>query len=328
MKNSEFYYSVGALLYCPANNKTIVDSIRRQKFGQQFSLALCLEDTIADRYVEEAEAILCQSIRRLHHFSREESFYLPKIFIRVRRPQQIPLLSRTLGDSLGIVTGYIIPSFSPDNADDYIAALADVNERAARPVYMMPIYESAALVDLRSRYDILYALKDKLKAVEDRVLNIRVGGNDLCHIFGFRRHSHESIHQIAPVAGILSDIVTVYGADYVISGPVWEYYQGDGWRAGLLREIADDKLCGFTGKTVIHPNQIATVNEAFRVSQEDLDDAKSILNWDEDAHSLVAANPAGQRMNEYKTHYNWARQTIFTAQAFGVKASQTPGRLD
>ena len=59
MKNSEFYYSVGALLYCPANNKTIVDSIRRQKFGQQFSLALCLEDTIADRYVDEAEAILC-----------------------------------------------------------------------------------------------------------------------------------------------------------------------------------------------------------------------------------------------------------------------------
>lgn len=324
MKNSELYYSVGALLYCPANNKTIADSIRCQKFGQQFSLALCLEDAIADGYVEEAEAILCQSIRRLHLFSQKESFYLPKIFIRVRRPQQIPLLSHALGDSLRIVTGFIIPSFSPDNADDYITALDTVNECAPQPVYMMPIYESAALVDLRNRYDILYGLKDKLKPIEDRVLNIRVGGNDLCHIFGFRRHAHESIHQIAPVAGILSDIVTVYGADYVISGPVWEYYQGDGWRQGLLREIADDKLCGFTGKTVIHPNQIPVVNEAFQVSQEDLDDAKSILNWDKDAHSLVAANPTGQRMNEYKTHYNWARQTLFTARAFGVKAPQTP----
>ena len=60
----------------------------------------------------------------------------------------------------------------------------------------MPIYESPSIIDLRTRYDILYTLKDKISKIEDRILNIRVGGNDLCHIFGFRRRDNESIHQI------------------------------------------------------------------------------------------------------------------------------------
>lgn len=53
---------------------------------------------------------------------------------------------------------------------------------------MMPIYESPSIIDLRNRIDILYLLRDSLARIEDLILNIRVGGNDLCHMFGFRRH--------------------------------------------------------------------------------------------------------------------------------------------
>ena len=49
MKNNLLYYSVGPLLYCPGNKATIAQSIINEKFGRQFSLALCLEDTINDR---------------------------------------------------------------------------------------------------------------------------------------------------------------------------------------------------------------------------------------------------------------------------------------
>ncbi len=51
--------------------------------------------------------------------------------------------------------------------------------------------------------------------------------------------------------------------DYVVSGPVWEYYDGPGWESGLRQELEDDRLCGFVGKTVIHPKQIELVNEAY-----------------------------------------------------------------
>lgn len=183
---------------------------------------------------------------------------------------------------------------------------------------MMPIYESSSIIDLRHRIDILYDLKDRLSHVEDLVLNIRVGGNDLCHMFGFRRHCDESIHLIRPVADIFSDIITVYGMDYVVSGPVWEYYSGYNWENGLIQELKDDKLCGFTGKTVIHPNQISVVNKVYQVTRSDFNDAKAILNWDKKSDSLVSGNLAGERMNEYKTHHNWAEKILFLAEVFGI----------
>ena len=187
----------------------------------------------------------------------------------------------------------------------------------------MPIFESPSMIHLQHRHQILYTLKEKLDAIEPLVLNIRVGGNDLCHVFGFRRHVTQSIHDIRPISDIFSDIITVFGMDYVISGPVWEYYNGSGWDRGLKAELAQDRLCGFTGKTVIHPNQIPLVNDAYRVSKEDYEDAKAILHWEETAPSLVHGNVKKARMNECKTHSNWAMQILMLAEAFGVVDSES-----
>lgn len=319
MNNSLLFYSVGALLYCPANRRTIVDSIINNRFGTKYSLAICLEDTIRDDCVAEAEHILTDSLRRLDAQSQLKKFYLPKLFVRVRNVRQIGRLHKSFGESARLVTGFILPKFSLENADGYIQELIRINETSDSPVYTMPIFESPSMIDLRHRYEILYTLKDKLDQIEDRVLNIRVGGNDLCHAFGFRRHDDESIHQIRPVANIFSDIITVYGMDYVVSGPVWEYYNSPDWEKGLYHEIADDRLCGFAGKTVIHPSQIAVVNEAYKVSKKDHQDAAAILNWDRSSHSLVAGSAGKERMNEYKTHSRWALRTMLLAEHYGVK---------
>ena len=319
MNNSLLYYSVGALLYCPANRKNIADSIVKQRFGTKYSLALCLEDTIRDDSVAEAEHILVQTLRQLDQQSMQNDFYVPKIFVRVRNARQIGRLHKAFGESARLITGYILPKFSLENADGFIQEIIKVNEASATPVYTMPIFESPSIIDLRTRYEILYQLKQKLDSVEKNVLNIRVGGNDLCHMFGFRRHDDESIHQIRPIATIFSDIITVYGMDYVVSGPVWEYYQSSNWQKGLYHELADDKLCGFVGKTVIYPSQIDVVNEAYKVAQKDYQDAAAILNWDPSSHALVAGSVSKERMNEYKTHSNWALRTLLMAEYFGIK---------
>lgn len=322
MKNNILYYSVGALLYCPANKPGIADSIVSQKFGSKFSLALCLEDTINDAFVEEAEQVLLDSINKIYDSCQTQLFYLPKIFVRVRNSGQITRLTRAFGSASEIITGFIIPKFTVSNAEEYIQAIIRASESASKPIYMMPIYEHSSIINLKTRLDILYSLKNSLSKIEAHVLNIRVGGNDLCHMYGFRRHSDESIHRIKPISDIFSDIITVYGMDYVISGPVWEYYSGTNWEQGFIQEIQDDKLCGFTGKTVIHPNQIPIVNEAYKVSQNDFHDAQAILNWNQNSNSYVSGNPAKERMNEYKTHTNWARQTLYLAEAFGIKSEK------
>lgn len=319
MKNETIYYSVGALLYCPANRKTIADLIINEKLGKHYSLALCLEDTINDNFVEEAENDLVDSLFKVHKATLEKKFYLPKIFIRVRNPEQIIKLFNALKPCLNLITGFIVPKFSVNNSTEYIQNIIKINELSDKKIYMMPIYENSTIINLSTRYELLYSLKDQIDKINDLILNIRVGGNDLCHAFGFRRHSNESIHDIKPISNIFADIITVYGMDYVVSGPVWEYYSGPNWEKGLRHEIKEDKLCGFIGKTIIHPNQIPVVNESYKVSLTDYTDAKSILNWDTTSNSLVSGNLVKERMNEFKTHYNWARQTLLLADAYGIK---------
>lgn len=319
MKDSILYYSVGPLLYCPADHTGVAASLIQERFGTQFSLALCLEDTISDHHVEAAEQQLAATLHILRNVSGQTSFYIPKIFIRVRNPEQIRRLLGLFGDTAYLITGFILPKFSMKNADIYMEEIRVASQTLQRPVYMMPILEDAGFIDLRTRQELLYHLKEKLDTMEELVLNIRVGGNDLCHVFGFRRSCRESIHSISAISGIFSDIITVFGMDYVISGPVWEYYNGKHWKKGLKKELKEDRLCGFTGKTVIHPRQIELVNDAYKVSGKDLADAKNILNWDTAAPRLVSGCTSKERMNEYKVHSNWAKRILMLSETFGVR---------
>ena len=211
MKDNVIYYSVGALLYCPANKESVADSIINEKFGNKFSLALCLEDTINDDFVAESEVMLIESIKKICTGYREKQFFLPKIFIRVRDPKQIVSLVKRLKENIEIVSGFIVPKFNLENAKEYINEIILANELSKKKLYMMPIYENSAIIDMRYRVDILYSLKDLLSQIDELVLNIRVGGNDLCHMFGFRRHGEESIYNIKAISNIFSDIITVYG---------------------------------------------------------------------------------------------------------------------
>lgn len=317
MKDTMIYYTVGALLYCPANNKTLANSIIFEKFGNKYSLALCLEDTINDDNLQDAEQQLISTLLQIYKAHLSQNFYLPKIFIRVRNAIQMENLTSLLGDAFEIVTGFIFPKFSIENADIYINKLVQINHKTHRLVYGMPIYENSSIIAPNTRYDILYTLKHKLDEISSLILNIRVGGNDLCHYFGFRRHANESIHKIKPISDIFSDIITIYGHDYVVSGPVWEYYRGTHWENGLKAEIFDDKLCGFIGKTAIHPNQIEVINSSYKVRKEDYMDAQNIVNWNS-SPSLVSGSASNNRMNEYKTHTNWAKKILFLAEYYGI----------
>lgn len=321
MKDSLLYYSIGPLLYCPANSETIVTSLLEEKLGTYFSLALCLEDTIRDDRVKEAEEQLIYSLTTLYTLKSTATCFIPKLFIRVRAAKQIPNLLNALGEARALVTGFILPKFCLENADTYLTTIQAVNACYEQTFYVMPILESPSMLHLGNRYEILYQLKEKLDQVSPLILNIRVGGNDLCHVFGFRRSINQSIYDIKPIAGLFSDIMTVFGPDYIVSGPVWEYYNGDGWDLGLTKELELDRINGFIGKTVIHPKQIPLVNESYQVSGVDYKDALSILDWDEDNKSMVSGNASAERMNEYKTHYHWARSIVMLAKVYGIKDS-------
>lgn len=312
-------YSVGALLYSPALNGKIAEAVISEKFGKSYSLALCLEDTIADNSVGLAEEQLEQTLKEIHMAHKSKSFYLPKIFVRVRSCEQLIRLNKRLFAYYEILCGFIFPKYTLSNADEYNREMTRINDSIEKTLYMMPILESRDIVSYATRRSVLIELKEKIDSVREYVMNVRVGGNDFSNEFAARRHYDETIYDILPIAQLLGEILTVFSRDYVVSGPVWEFFSSDNeeWKKGLQNELKLDKLNGFIGKTVIHPKQINVVNEALKVSRKDYEDAKEILSWDENGLQ-VGKSFAGERMNEVKTHMNWALKTIMLAEIYGV----------
>ena len=319
IRDIEEKYSVGALLYSPALNRKVADAVINNKYGHQYSLALCLEDTIADDSIKIAEQQLEATLGKIFNGLEKKQFYLPKIFIRVRSCDQMVRLHKVLQPYAEIITGFVFPKYTLSNADEYNSAVKEMNMESGKTIYMMPILESSDIVEHSTRHTVLAELKEKIDSVKDYVLNIRVGGNDFSNEFAARRHYDETIYDILPIAQLLGDILTVFSRDYVVSGPVWEFFSSDNeeWKRGLRNELKLDKLNGFVGKTVIHPKQISVVNEALKVSLKDYEDAKAILNWDESGLQ-VGKSFAGERMNEVKTHTNWAIKTMALAEIYGV----------
>lgn len=312
-------YDIGALLYCPANTHgSIVNSLKNERIPHPFSLAFCLEDTIHESVVEQAEQTLHQTLTQIMQARKECEFYMPLIFIRIRSPKHLHKLAIQFQEFSEILTGFILPKFFVENCDAYIATIQDLKQHFSCNYYYMPIFESVSMIDLKSRYNNLAYIKEKLAVIADSILNIRVGGNDFSNAFGLRRHMQNTIYDLKPVANLLIDINTTFASQYVVSGPVWEYYAGDGWDTGLRNELELDLLSGFVGKTVIHPNQIPIVNEMLRVHKTDYNDAYCILNWDMSSGKLVSANHNAHRMNEYLTHLRWANKILRLAKVYGV----------
>ncbi len=324
-------YEVGALLYCPALNAKLADAVIQNRFGKQYSLAICLEDTVSDESVKDAEWQLKETLKKIYLAKRNkkcEEFYLPKIFIRVRGPEQLERIYEMMEGEIDIVYGFIFPKYTISNAPLYNRIILQINnsrktnsESGQRmKKYMMPILESTDIVDYACRRSVLLNIKRMIDDVKEYVLNVRVGGNDFCHEFASRRHYDESIYDIIPIANLLSDILTVFSREYVVSGPVWEFFASDNneWKDGLRKECELDKLNGFVGKTVIHPKQIKVVNEALKVSRRDYEDAKLILGWDAKKGLQVGKSSGGERMNEVRTHKNWASKILMLAEIYGV----------
>ncbi len=317
IEDLEYKCSVGALLYSPATSRKLARGIVEEKYGRPYSVAMCLEDAIGENMVKSAEENVKNTLREICREREKRKFFMPKLFIRVREPEQMERIFLENEDCRELITGFIFPKYSVGNGEEYNRILEKINRVSARKIYMMPILESGDIISYETRRETLTALRRLIDSMREYVLNVRVGGNDFCSQFGLRRRWDQTIYEVLPVAGVLTDILTEFSRDYIVSAPVWEYFDGEEWERGLERELAGDRLNGFTGKTVIHPRQIQVVNRSFMVSEKDYKDALRILEWDT-KDLLVAKSGDGKRMDEVKTHYSWAVKTKALAGVYGV----------
>lgn len=324
-------YAVGALLYMPAT-KPIAQKIISGEYNFIKSMVLDLEDSLGDDLVGFGQRTIKSTIREIGKAVEDGILSIkdiPLIFIRVREAKHIKDTYNMLGLDMQYITGFNIPKFDKTTCDSYINSFIKVRDSVKKEsgtdLYMMPIIENKNTMYRQLRMENLLYMNDALRKISDSVLNIRVGGADFCSVFGIRRSMNDDIYDIGVVRSVLNDIVNVFGKSYVVSGPVWEYFENSEkpedkrWADGLRKEIYADHLNGMLGKTSIHPSQLPIIHQTLMVDRMDYEDAMNILGMNVNTTG-VKKSTGGNRMNEAKTHTNWARKTIGLAKVYGVRA--------
>lgn len=322
MENREILqYRVGGLLYMPAYQENIVEKIRRQENEHLTAICFCLEDAINDTAVADAERSLRRNLAALKDIYAEENGKKPLLFVRVRTADHMEHFLDFVGAAGDVLTGYVLPKVNLGNVEAYMELMRTLNDGAEKKRYIMPVLESPSIAGIKSRAAVLGELKAIFDAHRESVLNIRVGGNDFSNLYGVRRSIAHPIYTVGVVRDILVDILNIFARDYVVSGPVWNYF-GDApsgaWATGLQKELELDRLNGFIGKTVIHPAQLPFVFDSLKTRRADYEDAKMICDW-QDEKAGVKKSWDGTRMNEVKTHAKWAKRVLTLAKIYGVK---------
>lgn len=320
-------YAVGGLLYMPASNNKIAQKIIDGTYSFVKSMVLDLEDAIGDDMVEFGQKQIVSTIRELKEAvesGRLDKKNVPLIFVRIRKSGQMKETLKMLGSDIKYIVGFNIPKFDKENCVEYIKEFQEVNDSCEEDLFIMPIIENKLAMYRQLRMDNLLYINRHLRHIQQSVLNIRVGGADFCSIYGVRRHMNDDIYDIGVVRSVLNDIMNVFGKSYIVSGPVWEYFENKDhkedtrWKEGLVRELYADRLNGFIGKTSIHPSQLPIIQKSLIVEEEDYMDAMNIIGMNENIVG-VSKSFGGNRMNEVKTHLNWAKKTIGLANVYGVR---------
>ncbi|MET9619358.1 MULTISPECIES: HpcH/HpaI aldolase/citrate lyase family protein [unclassified Streptomyces] len=349
--------ALGATLYSPATRPRLADDVRKQAARGVVSMVLCLEDSIADADVEGAEANLVEQFAQLAAGETGAPEDLPLLFIRVREPGQIPDLTARLGDTVRLLSGFVLPKFDEPRGRAFLDALSTAETACGRRLFAMPVLESPELLHLETRAATLAGIATLVNEHRDRVLALRLGVTDFCSAYGLRRSPDMTAYDVRLVAHVIADVVNVLGRSdgtgFTITGPVWEYFRlgermfkpqlrrspflegrAEDLRTaliehdldGLLREIELDRANGLLGKTCIHPTHVIPVHALSVVSHEEFSDAQDILR-PERGGGGVLRSAYTNKMNEVKPHRAWAERTLLRAEVFGV-AKEDVGFVD
>ncbi|MCV4271861.1 HpcH/HpaI aldolase/citrate lyase family protein [Pseudomonas capsici] len=291
-------YALGATLYMPATRDDILDVVFGEKIPELRSLVVCLEDAVALIDVETALVNLRNVLTRIQdRGGRPDNG--PLLFVRPRDAA----MAKTLNDwpLMTHVDGFVVPKLS-------LQSLASWEDAVTNPeLALMPTLETPEVFNPTAMVELGQALKVNLG---ERIIALRIGGNDLMGCLGLRRNPAMTLYG-TPMGYVIPMLAGVMGSQgFALTAPVFEQLATPDI---LEQELALDISNGLVGKTAIHPSQVNIIQNAFRVSLEDLNCARMILN--SVAPAVFKYNDA---MCEPATHYKWATHIMERAKWHGV----------
>ncbi|MGQ9659664.1 MAG: HpcH/HpaI aldolase/citrate lyase family protein [Thermochromatium sp.] len=280
-------YRLGGSLYVPVTHRDMLRIANGLKWPELRSVIFCTEDAVAPSALESGLANLRDCLEAMEP--------RPSLlrFVRVRNPEILDWLLTLPGSNK--LDGFVLPKFDLSNADRYLEPLVGDSGHLCMPTLeTRDVFESARMI----------ALRDHLleRGYHERILALRIGGNDLLALLGLRRPRDRTIYR-TPLGHTIAQLVTLFKPHgFQLTAPVFEHLD----QPELLREeLSEDVAHGLCGKTAIHPSQLPLIETSFRVSPTDLEAARRILSEPEQAVFKF-----GGSMCELATHRAWARHIL------------------
>lgn len=301
MLKSTSPYELGATLYMPVLKPDAMEYIAGTKLPKLRSMVLCLEDALLETDVLVGLATLEKTLIKIGEVKKaaNSSGRFPLVFVRPRNLEMARRIAEMAG--IGNIDGFVAPKVRPGDHEKWVNAVRETD------LYIMPTLETSEVFDVSAMTD----LRDEfLGNAPDRILALRVGGNDLMSVLGLRRPGSTTLYE-GPLFYTISMLMSVMKSKgFDLTSPVFEIIED---KKSLLDEVSRDVNFGFVGKTIIHPSQIDIVQNAFRVSETDLEAAKRILDVD-----APAVFKFGGSMCEPATHRTWAQRIMSRAHVYGT----------
>lgn len=297
MKKTISPNDIGATLYTPATREDLVSIALGHKYPELQSMVICLEDSVLERDIPVALDRLKKALVILS--ARRDVPSKPLVFIRPRSLEMARQLVNNPQYQLGAVDGLVLPKFTLELLTDWLIVTEGTN------LLWMPTLEDADVYDVVKMLALAKALQEKAR---NRVLALRIGGNDLMSVLGLRRQKDITLYD-GPLGYVIKMLVSVFGSHgFALTSPVCEIIDDP---AMLIKELKQDISHGLVGKTAIHPSQIAFITKALQVDRRDYDEALRILNAD------IAVYKSDGAMCEPATHINWANRIIHQGKTYG-----------
>ena len=259
-----------SLMFVPAHRERMVErALGIGEFGaSKLDVAILdLEDGVPPAAKDEARRRIADVLAR---GSRDGSG--PARFVRIRRAPG----EDGAGDLDTVVrpglAGIMAPKVLRPDDVHWIAERLDALERNAKiphgTVRIIPSIESAAALIEAPR----------IAMASDRVAGLAFGSEDFALDLGLPTTREGEAAELLYARS--ATVIAAVAAGKLAFDGIWpDIKDGAGLRADALRA----RRLGFAGKTLIHPDQIAVVNEIFSPSAAELDEARRVVDAFDDA---------------------------------------------
>lgn len=285
------YTELGVTLFIPSVHKNLQDVACGIKYPSLKSLVVDFEDGITS--VEYQQGFECFK-KLLENLPTQH----PYIFVRPRNTKSLQEILQL--KHIEKIEGFVLPKFSLSNAKDYFALLQESD------FSIMPSIEGNELFSSET----LRQLCDEILPYKKRIILIRFGLEDMLRQLGMRRSCEESLFDRSVTNSVIGSFIALFKSKgFAVSGGVYPCFNDE---EGFLRDVKRDLQEGLFSKTIIHPKQIDSAHEVYKVSQKEFEEACTLL---ENPHAAI--NLEG-KMAEIVTMGPWAKEIVQRAQIYGI----------